>query len=137
MKLRARLAELGQDLEAADHGRLQLGLVVTVTTVAVFTSGWPAGHPVQRGLFLVLGFIPALAIGAGLVVGGLIEARSRRTGEREADEREVRVLRGWIAEESGGSPNRGARVKPAASRPPPASTARRRVRLRAGHLGLR
>ena len=167
MNLTTRLTELRLDLEAADQGRLQLGLVVTVATLAVLASGWPPGHPVQRGLFFVLGALPALAIGTGLIVSGLIEAHSHRQGEREADDREVEVLRARIAAEARwtASDGRGAtsawEVEPeneealarvgagsvgsdAEPEPPvrtrmprPLSARKRSIRLRSGHLGLR
>ena len=139
-----RLTELRLDFEAADQGRLQLGLVVTVATVAVVASGWPPGHPVQRGLFFVLGALPALAIGTGLVVSGIIEAHSQRRGEREADDREVEVLRARIAAEAISRSDSvvdwaaDAGDGPVTRRMPrPVSARNRKIRLRSGHLGLR
>lgn len=96
--------EIRRDIDACDQGRLRGGVLITIATVLVVASGWPPGDGVQRGIFLVMGALPMLALGAGLSVGEIINARTDRRGQDDADHREFEVLRARIAHDRGLGP---------------------------------
>ena len=101
-KLTTSLSELRLDFEGANTGKFRIGLALTVATVVVTGSGWPPAQMVERAIFFVLATLPCAAVGLGLVVGELIQARTDRRGELRADDREIRALRATIAEEAEG-----------------------------------
>ncbi|MEM7415699.1 MAG: hypothetical protein AAF389_09410 [Gemmatimonadota bacterium] len=96
--------EIRRDVGACDQGRLRGGVLITLATVLVVASGWPPGDGVQRGIFLVMGALPMLALGAGLSVGEIINARTDRRGQDDADHREFELLRARIARDRGRAP---------------------------------
>ena len=98
-KFAAAMTELRLDIAGANQGKLRVGVAVTVATLAVTASGWPPGDMFQRMLFWVLVAIPAGGVGLGLVVGELIQSRHDRLGALRADDREVQILRGRIADD--------------------------------------
>lgn len=126
-KLTKGLDEIRLDMGTASSGKIRIGLSVTIAAVIVATTGWPPGDVIQRGLFFVLGVLPAVGVGLGLVVGELIHARSDRRGQQRADDREVRALQARIAEETGRGSGR-VTVAPVAR-----SGARRDVVTRRSH----
>jgi len=155
----AQIGEIRLDIAGANHGKLRLGLVLTVVTVAVTASGWPPVDAVQKVLYLVLVALPSTGVGVGLFVDGLMQARAERVGQRRADDREVDALRARILAEAGaGGPEDRSVDRPAYASPGPDAVpqatpagrrplAGRRRRLiggrgaaapfRAGFLGLR
>jgi hypothetical protein len=92
----AQIAEIRLDIEGARQGKLRLGLVLTIATVVVTTSGWPPVDAVQRALYLVLVALPCTGIGIGLMVDELMRARADRLGRQRADDREIDALRARI-----------------------------------------
>lgn len=96
-RLKNELAELRLDLEVAHQGKLRMGVLIMVSTVAVALSGWPPGDTMQRAMFYVLAAIPCGIIGFGFVVNELMHARTDRRGADEADDREFEILRERIA----------------------------------------